>query len=99
MNVNEIIGVTGASLVALSFIPQTYRTLTTHRADDISASFLGINMVSSILMLWYGFREWSFPVLVSNGSVLMNITAIAYVKLRHRKHEFTLEEAKHTLSG
>ena len=90
MNPNEIVGVVGASLVAVSFLPQTYRTVKTFRAEDISPAFIGINMVSSVMMLWYGFREWSYPVLVSNGSVLANLVAISYVKLCARDFSDTI---------
>ena len=81
MNTDEIVGVVGASLVALSFLPQTYRTVTTFRAEDISPAFIGLNIISCAMMLWYGFREWSYPVLVSNGSVMVNLITISYVKV------------------
>jgi MtN3 and saliva related transmembrane protein len=80
----NILGLIGSVLVTISFIPQTYKTLQQKEVSDISYSFMAINIVSSSLMCIYGIYHSYIPVIISDGSVLINciiiLSYIVYIK-------------------
>ena len=83
-DVFELMGFTASIIISISFIPQTYKTLQQKEVSDISYSFMAINIVSSSLMCIYGIYHSYIPVIISDGSVLINciiiLSYIVYIK-------------------
>ena len=76
----NIIGLLGSILVSVSFIPQTYKTLKSEDSSDISYIFMGTNIISAAMMCVYGVYYDVIPILISNGSVLINcVIIIVYI--------------------
>lgn len=76
----NILGLGGSILVSLSFIPQTYKTLQQNDTSDISYLFMSLNIISSSMMCIYGVYYTIVPIIISNGSVLINcIIILAYI--------------------
>lgn len=76
-NVIDIIGLFGSILIGLTFIPQTYKTINSNEVKDISNLFLILNITSASLMVVYGAYYYIIPVIISNGSVLLNCIIIS----------------------
>jgi uncharacterized protein with PQ loop repeat len=74
----NIIGILGSSLVGICFIPQTYKTIYSNEIKDISLSFLLLNIFAAGLMCVYGGYYIIIPVIIANGSVLINCGIIYY---------------------
>jgi len=87
----SIIGIVGSSLVAVCFIPQTYKTINSNDVKDISKSFLLLNMFASILMCFYGSYYVIIPVLIANGSVIINCGIILYCVTCRKNQPESLE--------
>jgi uncharacterized protein with PQ loop repeat len=88
MNINEImdmLGLIGSILVGICFIPQTYKTINSEEINDISMSFITINITAATLMSIYGCYYLITPVIVANGSVLVNCIIIGYCVLKNKK--------------
>ena len=88
MNNNEIIdiiGLTGSVLVGICFIPQTYKTINSNEIKDISKLFMMLNIISASLMVVYGSYYLILPIIIANGSVLINccIITICIFKNKH----------------
>lgn len=83
----NILGLIGSILVSVSFIPQTYKTLQQHETTDISYLFMSLNIISASMMSIYGFYYTIIPVIISNGSVLINcIIILVYILYMRRKN-------------
>jgi uncharacterized protein with PQ loop repeat len=78
MRIIEIIGLIGSSIVAISFIPQTYKIMKDNDVQSISTSFVVVNMISSALMIIYGMHFMIIPMLIANISVFLNNLIIFY---------------------
>ncbi len=79
MSNNEIInmvGLTGSILVGVCFIPQTYKTIHSDEIKDISKLFMILNVISASLMVIYGSYYLILPIIIANGSVLINCCII-----------------------
>lgn len=72
MYIIDLLGIIGGSLVGISFIPQTYKTITTNKSEDLSKIFIFINIAASTLMLIYGIYYIIIPIVIANGSVFLN---------------------------
>ena len=81
MNYNEtinIIGLIGSILVGICFLPQTYKTINSYEIKDISLSFMILNIIAAGLMCVYGGYYIILPIIIANGSVLINCIIITY---------------------
>ena len=87
MNNNEIIdiiGLTGSVLVGVCFIPQTYKTINSNEIKDISKLFMMLNIISASLMVVYGSYYLILPIIIANGSVLINCCIITVCIIRNK---------------
>lgn len=88
MNNNEIIdiiGLIGSVLVGICFIPQTYKTINSDEIKDISKLFMMLNIISASLMVVYGSYYLIFPIIIANGSVLINCCIITICIIINKK--------------
>lgn len=83
-NIIDIIGLLGSILIGLTFIPQTYKTINSDEVKDISNLFLILNIASASLMVIYGAYYFIIPVIISNGSVLINCLIISIYLINNK---------------
>ena len=55
MEIYQAIGIAGSVLLALAFIPQCYKMLSTRSAKDISIYYLTVIALGSLFMTVYGY--------------------------------------------
>lgn len=83
-NIIDIIGLFGSILIGLTFIPQTYKTINSNEVKDISNLFLILNITSASLMVVFGAYYFIIPVIISNGSVLINCLIISIYLMNNK---------------
>ena len=82
----NIVGLTGSILIGTSFVPQTYKTIKNNETKDISPSFMILNIISASLMCIYGGYYFIIPVIISNGSVVINCFIIMFYMVHDNKN-------------
>jgi MtN3 and saliva related transmembrane protein len=63
----EALGLFGAFLSSVTFIPQVYKTWKTRQAGDLSLSMMLIVFTSTIVWLVYGIYLLLWPVIICNA--------------------------------
>jgi MtN3 and saliva related transmembrane protein len=81
----EIIGLVGAFLSSITFIPQVYKTWQTKQAGDLSMAMMLIVFTSTIIWLVYGFSFHLLPVIICNGIIMLLSALLIYFKITFRK--------------
>lgn len=84
IDIIDIIGLTGSVLVGICFIPQTYKTINSNEIKDISKLFMLLNIISASLMVVYGSYYLILPVIIANGSVLINCCIITICIIKNQ---------------
>ncbi len=85
IDIIDIIGLTGSVLVGICFIPQTYKIINSNEIKDISKLFMLLNIISASLMVVYGSYYLILPVIIANGSVLINCCIITICIIKNQK--------------
>ena len=88
----DIIGYVGCVFLFLSFIPHTYTLFKDDNVHRISPLFIGLILCASICMGVYAYQIQSYPVLIANGSVLINNMIILFLYLYKKKCTYTITE-------
>lgn len=81
MNWIEAMGLFGAFLTSVTFIPQVYKTWQTKRAGDISLTMLLIVVLSTIVWLTYAIALSLWPVIIANAIIGALSVLMVYFKL------------------
>jgi MtN3 and saliva related transmembrane protein len=91
MLIIDIIGLSGSTIIGLSFIPQTYKVIREQDVKSISINFIIINIISSLLMTIYGVYLNILPIIIANSCVLANNIVIIYyiIKLNICYHNYS----------
>ena len=79
-NEYEYIGYTGAFFISINLIPQIYHIYKNKNADSISVTSIILGIISSILMLIYGFFIFKIPIIISNGIIFLFYCIILLLK-------------------
>lgn len=79
----EVIGLLGSSIISTAFIPQTYMVVKTGNTKDISLGFISLNLTASSLMLYFGISTRIVPIIISNSSVFINNSIMAFIKIKN----------------
>lgn len=85
MNSIEWVGLLGAFLSSITFIPQVYKTWKTKSVDDLSMMMLLIILTSTIVWLIYAFNLMLWPVIICNSIVCVLSLFLIYFKLAYKK--------------
>jgi MtN3 and saliva related transmembrane protein len=80
MDNNDIIGYTGTGLLAITMVPQVYRTFKNKRANDLAWGYLILQISSNILFIIYGMGLKSLPIIISNCMVAACSMSLVYAK-------------------
>lgn len=81
----EYVGLFGAFLSAITFIPQVIRAWQTKSVGDLSLLMLIIVLTSVIVWLVYGFYLHLLPVIIANTIILLLSVVLLYFKITFKK--------------
>lgn len=81
MNWIEAVGLTGAFLSSITFMPQVYKTWKTRSAGDLSLAMVLIVFTSTLVWLVYGVKLMLWPVILCNAVICVLSALLIYFKL------------------
>lgn len=76
----DYLGLFGAFLSAITFIPQVLQAYKTKSVKDLNTLMLVIVFTSVIVWLVYGFVKGLLPVILANGIILILSAILLYFK-------------------
>lgn len=83
----EYVGLFGAFLSSITFIPQVWQAWKTKSVGDLSLGMLLIVFTSVIVWLVYGFYLNLLPVIIANSIIFILSILLLYFKLTFPKKE------------
>ena len=81
----EYVGLLGAFLSAVTFIPQVIKAWQSKSVGDLSLLMLLIVFMSVIVWLVYGFYLKLLPVVIANSIILILSLVLLYFKFTFKK--------------
>ena len=81
----NILGWIGSILLTLNLIPQIYKIHKTHKAEDISSTFLIVNTMGLIMYSFYGWYYRILQVAVSTSISALMCIYIMILKIKYDK--------------
>lgn len=81
----EYVGLLGAFLSGITFIPQVYKAWQSRSVGDLSSWMLMIVLTSVIVWLVYGIYLKLMPVIIANSVILALALLLLYFKLTFKK--------------
>ncbi|WP_339697314.1 SemiSWEET family transporter [uncultured Roseivirga sp.] len=87
MDIYEAMGLLGAILSSLTFLPQVVRTWKIKSAEDLSMGMLVIVFCSTIVWLIYGFALWLIPVIIANTAIFTLSLTLIYFKITFKRNK------------
>ena len=81
----DTLGMVAGTISAITFLPQVIKTWKSKSAKDISMLMFSFATISVILWLIYGIIINNWPVIYTNGCVLILSLIMLYFKLRFNK--------------
>ncbi len=81
MNWIEIIGLVGAFLSSITFIPQVYLAWKSRSVGDLSLGMILIVITSTVVWLVYGVALMLWPVIIANAIIFLLATLLVGFKL------------------
>lgn len=85
MVLTDVIGLLGAFLTTVSFVPQAVMVIRTKRTEGISLLMYSIFTVGLVLWLIYGIRLGEWPIIIANGITLLLAVTILCISALTRK--------------
>lgn len=85
MNWIEYVGLAGAFLSSITFIPQVFKAWQTKSVGDLSVWMILIVLSSVIIWLIYGIYLDLLPVIIANSTILLLALVLLYFKLTFKK--------------
>tara|TARA_B110000495_G_C22979950_1_gene575954 strand:+ start:163 stop:435 length:273 start_codon:yes stop_codon:yes gene_type:complete len=90
MKTINIIGLVGSGGIAIAFIPQTYKTITSDTLQSTSFLMIFLTFSSSLCMLVYSVYYTIVPMIIANTSVCIN-TLITMIAFLYKKHNSSIQ--------
>ena len=81
----EYVGLFGAFLSSITFIPQVWQAWKTKSVGDLSLGMLLIVFTSVLVWLVYGFYLHLLPVIIANSIILVLSIVLLYFKFTFKK--------------
>ena len=91
MNI-DILGYVGTSILGITLLPQVFKTFTEKKANDLSMSYLMLQLTSNVLFIIYGYFLKSLPIIISNGIVMSCSLSLVYAKFMYKDGYRSIEE-------
>ena len=82
MDTNNIIGYVGTGILAITLVPQVYKTFRSKQANDLSWTYLFLQIIANVLFIIYGFGIDSLPVIISNCMVAVLSLSLVFAKCK-----------------
>jgi len=76
----DVFGYTSGILVAITLLPQIYKTLKNKTAKHLSFKFLIISVLASILKIIYGILINQLPIIITSPIILIETIIIIVAK-------------------
>lgn len=76
----DYLGLFGAFLSAITFIPQVLQAYKTKSVKDLNTGMLFIIFFSVCVWLVYGFIKNDLPIIVANSVILLLVSILLYFK-------------------
>lgn len=83
-SLQELVGVSAATLTTLAFIPQTLKSWRTRNLAGVSLGMYSLFTLGVGLWLVYGLFLGSWPIIVANAVTLALAGTVLFLKLRHK---------------
>ncbi len=77
----EIIGLFGAFLSSITFIPQVYLAWKSKSVGDLSFTMILIVVISTVVWLVYAFALMLWPVIIANSIIFVLASMLVVFKL------------------
>jgi MtN3 and saliva related transmembrane protein len=77
----EALGLFGAFLSSVTFIPQVYKAWQTRQVGDLSLTMITIVFASTVVWLVYAFYLLLWPVIICNAIMCVLSALLIYFKL------------------
>lgn len=81
----EYVGLFGAFLTSITFIPQVYKAWQSKSVGDLSTWTVSIVITSAAVWLVYGLYLELRPVIIANSIILVLALVLLYFKLTFKK--------------
>ena len=81
----EYVGLFGAFLTSITFIPQVYKAWQTRSVGDLSTWMVSIVITSAAVWLVYGVYLDLLPVMIANSIILVLAVLLLYFKFKFKK--------------
>jgi MtN3 and saliva related transmembrane protein len=81
----EYVGLLGAFLTSITFIPQVYKAWQTRSVGDLSTWMVLIVIISAMVWLVYAIYLHLLPVIIANSIILVLALLLLYFKLSFKK--------------
>lgn len=81
----EYVGLFGAFLTSITFIPQVYKAWQSKSVGDLSTWTVSIVITSAAVWLVYGLYLELRPVIIANSIILVLAILLLYFKLTFKK--------------
>lgn len=85
MNWVELLGLFGAFLSSITFIPQVFKAWQTKSVGDLSMSMMLIVFTSTLVWLIYGIKLNLLPVIICNTIIMLLSALLIYFKFSFKK--------------
>ena len=83
----EFLGYIGTSLLGITMLPQIYKTFSEKKANDISLSYLILQLCTNCIFIVYGYFINSIPIIISNIIVLLCSSSLVYAKYKYKQYD------------
>ncbi len=84
INITEIVGIIGAFLTTVSFLPQALQTIKTKDTSGISLLMYLLFASGVIFWLTYGILLKNYTIIVANSITLILATIVLVIKINNR---------------
>ena len=81
----EFVGLVGAFLSSVTFIPQVYKVWKTKSVNDLSLTMMFIVFTSTLVWLVYGVALMLWPVILANSIIGFLSSMLIYFKFSYSK--------------
>lgn len=79
-----IIGMIGASLTTVAFLPQAIKTIRTKNTRDLSLGMFVLSEMGVVMWLTYGILIGDIPIIFANVITFFLISTIIIMKLKYK---------------
>lgn len=79
-----IIGMIGASLTTVAFLPQAIKTIRTKNTRDLSLGMFVLSEMGVVMWLTYGILIGDIPIIFANVITFFLISTIIMMKIKYK---------------